>query len=80
MNPTVYQVFRDGHFVTVKSFNDPVGVVRGLFRIPGRYIPWQVTKRNSIGRAIETVVNGDITVTEIDIHLGWVKWCPAWPV
>lgn len=80
MNPTVYQVFAYGRFITVKSFNDPVGVVRGLFRIPGRYIPWEVTKRSPIGRAIETVVNGNITVTEINIPLGWVKWAPASPV
>jgi hypothetical protein len=71
MNPKIYQVEKDGKFLTVKSFNDAVGVVRGLFRIPGHYIPWVAINAKT------TVVNHDIVVKEIDnIPLAIVKWCP----
>lgn len=71
MNPTVYQVERNGQFTTVKSFNDHVGVVRGLFRIPGRYIPWERLNDRV------TMVAGNIRVTIVDLPLSWVKWCPT---
>ncbi len=70
MNPTVYQVEVAGEIVTVKSFNDAVGVCRGLFRLPGRYIPWKEIDNKT------TIVNENITVKVIDIPLSWVKWCP----
>lgn len=70
MSPKVYQIERGGKIVTVKSFNDPVGMCRGLFRLTGRYIPW-VNVNDKV-----TKVGDDITVTEVDIPLAWVKWCP----
>ena len=69
MNPKVFQVERFGKIITVKSFNDPVGICRKIFRLTGRYIPWQ----NIDGKT--TIVNQNITVKEIDLPLAWVKWC-----
>ncbi len=71
MNPTVYQIERDGKFITVKSFNCPVGVVRAIFRFSQRYIPWTAIDDKT------TIVNKNIIVKKVDIPLSWVKWCPA---
>lgn len=69
MNPQVFQVEHLGRFITVKSFAGPVGVARKLFGLTARYTPWVNVDRKT------TVVNGDITVKEVDLPLSWVKWC-----
>lgn len=74
MNPKVYQVEHDGKFITVKSHNSPLGVVRALFRLAERYTPWE-DKGNGVTLIKSSI--GDILVKEIDIPLAWIKWGPA---
>lgn len=73
MNPKVYQIsWGKGELCTVKSFDGPVGIIRGLFRIDARYISWK-----DLGDKI-TLVAGQFTVKEIELDLKLVKWCPVY--
>lgn len=70
MNPKTYSVsFGENEVITVKSFNDPVGVVRALFGISNRYLPWQKLSDKV------TLVDNKYKVEEILLDLRLVEWC-----
>lgn len=73
MNQTVYQIERNGLTRTVKTMAGAGGAAVGLY--PDlRPISWTVLERHIVTNAEKKIlVNGCVTVTEIDIPLSWVK-------